>query len=263
MEIAIKACSWLIVILFMLISNISLIITQEAQNLLPIDTETFRLLSKQQCYYLQYDKDKFIRIPYDWLVPSDEADEDADAYISSFNYNEEVTAFPIGEDWIGLHISSYEIQREGSAQAAAGRDIFLIFNSKENTLHHAGITLGITKERNRFMGCFFAKFHNFIIMDINNDKLIDIGIIKEEITWEKVYDEENEVEFMLGPFYEKQPARWYIFVKNYWEYTPNYDGKYPLTGYLELPLIGLEQSPVDFVKEVYKGKLKNKPAKHY
>jgi hypothetical protein len=71
---------------------------------------------------------------------------------------------------------------------------------------------------------------------------------------------------MKGPFYEQHPVRWYIYqrtrwkvrryvkVRDHWIYDPDYDGKHPKSS-LQLPLIGLAKSPVDFVKELYRGKL--------
>lgn len=262
--------SWLLLSLLIPILSFSPALAQSAQDVLSVDTKSFRLVRDQQGYRLQYDVDKHLRVPQAWLMPPDELKEESLAYVSSFNYDEQVTAFPIGNGRIGLHVSSYEIQREGSAQAAAGRDIFLMIDPKTRRLHPGGILFGITKDRVRSMGCFFATFHRFVIGDINNDHLIDVGVIREKITCEEVYDPEREVGLMKGPFYEQYPVRWYVFEwgrptyrqTDHWRYSPDFDGKHPLASSLELPLIGLAKSPVDFVKEVYRGKLvKRRPIK--
>ena len=262
MRINIRLC----VCLFILIFGISPSLVLSAEDVLPIDTKSYRFVRDQKDYTLRYDRDKRLRIRQAWLVPPDELKEESGAYISSFNYDEGVTAFPIGDGRTGLHLSSYEIQREGSANAAAGRDVFLVLDQKTRRPHQGGILFGITKERVRYMGCFFATFHRFIIGDINNDRLTDVGVIREEIRWDEVRDKEKGVDRMEGPFYEQHPVRWYIYrptrlkvrghvsVRDHWNYDPDYDGKH-LESSLQLPLIGLAKSPVDFVKELYRGKV--------
>lgn len=246
---------WLLVSLFILAFSVSSAGAVPDHNL-AADTTNFRLERGQHGYSLKYAQNKCITIPEVWLVPPDEVERENQAYVSSFNYDEQVTAFPIGDGRKGLHVSSYEIQREGSARAAAGRDVFLVLDQKAKALHQGGLALGLTKGRVRVMGCFFANFHSFIIGDINNDRLIDIGVTKEEVKCEEVYDKEQEVDRMVGPSYIKHPIRWYLFVGDCWKYKRYYDGKLPRTGYLKLPLIGLEKSPVDFVKKLYRGRLK-------
>ncbi len=246
---------WLLVPSFMLAFSVSSAGVVPGHDLVA-DMTSFRLERGQDGYTLRYAQNGFIAIPEVWLVPPDELEDEAEAYVSSFNYDEQVTAFPIGDGRKGLHVSSYEIQREGSARAAAGRDVFLVLDEKAKVLYQGGLALGITKERVRIMGCVFARFHGFIIGDINNDRLIDIGVTKEEVKCEEVYDKEQGVDRMVGPSYVKHPIRWYLFVGDSWKHKPDYDGKLPRAGYLKLPLIGLEKSPVDFVKELYRGRLK-------
>jgi hypothetical protein len=254
--------AWLVFPFLIPIFSISPAVVQSPHDLLTLDTTSFKLLRDQQGFNLQYAQDKPLRVPLAWLVPPDEMKEDAQTYVSGFNYAEQATAFHIGDGRIGLHLSSYKIQREGSAQTAAGRDVFLVFDPKTRALHQGGLALGITKERVRFMGSFFATFLSFIVGDINNDRLIDVGVTREEIKWEPAYDKEKEIDFLTGPFYEKQPLRWYVFVGDHWDYKADYNGRFPFQGYLELPLIGLAKSPVDFVKEFYPGKLKKRSSRH-
>jgi hypothetical protein len=246
--------------------SISPALAQSAQDVLTIDTKSYRLVRDQKDYALRYDRDKRLRVQGEWLVPPEELKEESGAYVSSFTYDEGVTAFPIGDGRMGLHLSSYEIQKEGSANAAAGRDVFLVLNPKARRLYPGGILFGVTKRRVRSMGCFFAVFHRFTIGDINNDRLVDVGVTGEEISCDEVHDREKGVDLMKGPFYEEHPVRWYtyqrgrwevrghVFVRDHWNYDPDYDGKHP-KGSLQLPLIGLAKSPVDFVKERYRGKL--------
>ena len=265
-EAVMTSVARLLLSLLVFIFGISPALSQSTQDMLSIDTRGHRLVRDQRGYNLQFDGDKRLRVRKEWLVPPDELKGKSGAYVSSFNYDEGVTAFPIEDGRMGLHLSSYEIQREGSANAAAGRDVFLVLDQKTRSLHQGGLLYGITKERVRSMGCFFAVFHCFIIGDINDDRLTDVGVAREEITWEEVHDEKRQVDRMEGPFYEQHPVRWYIYqqrrwevkghvsVRDHWNYHPDYDGRRPKSS-LQLPLIGLTKSPVDFVTERYRGKL--------
>jgi len=219
-------------------------------DLLSIDRISFLLQHDEHGFRLHYGPQTPLQIPREWLIPRDESERDKRSYVSSFNYDEHVTAFPVGNGMTGLHLSSYEIQTEGSAQAAAGRDVFLVFNEKEGSLHQGRLSLGISKERVRFMGCPFAAFLRFIVGDINKDNSNDIGIVREEIKCEETYNEIKEVDHWTGPFYEKRPIIWYVFAGDHWTYNPNYKGQYP-NDYIELPLISLKRSPVDIVKDLY------------
>ena len=232
------------------------VLAQTDNDLSRIETTTFMLFRDEHGFRLEYDQKMPLPVPQEWLVPFDEVQRDTQSYVSSFNYDKHVTAFPVGKSWIGLHLSSYEIQKEGSAQAAAGRDVFLVFNQQEGRLNRGGLDLGISKERVRFMGCPFATFLRFVIGDINKDRLTDIGVVREEIKCEETYDERKEVDVMTGPFYEKRPIKWYVFTIDHWTHHTDYNGKYP-QHYAELPLIGMEKSPVELVKNLYQMRIKN------
>lgn len=84
-------------------------------------TGQFKLLTRPRDFALQFvsnGKTKQIGVPRDWLVPPDEEQDEESSYVSSFDYGTQVTSFPIGNRRIGLQLSSYEIQAEGSAEAA-------------------------------------------------------------------------------------------------------------------------------------------------
>ena len=87
--------------------------------------------------------EKKLTIPRVWLVPPDRYVDDD--YVSSVLYSTQVTSFPIGNGKIGLHLSSFDWQKDGSAHAAAGRDVFLIYDAKSSTLAIGNLHLGITK----------------------------------------------------------------------------------------------------------------------
>jgi hypothetical protein len=69
-------------------------------------------------------------------------------------------------------------------------------------------------------------------------------MVKEELQClQKSY---VDVDTIVGPFYKRHPVVWYVFRENEWKPEPNFSGKFP-EHFLELPLIGIERNPVDFV----------------
>jgi hypothetical protein len=186
---------------------------------------------------------KQITIPPGWLGQQEDQEK---SYVSSFNFDTTVTVFNIGDGRYGIHLSSYEIQKGGSAQAAAGRDVFFIYNATIHALYPGIIDLGITKKRVRSMG-FFAGNTKFFLGDINKDGLKDIGIIKEEFRCKHYNDRTDRIE---QPKYKIDPIHWYILIDENWTQDLTFEGKFPDSNYRELPMINLVKSPVDFVKEV-------------
>ena len=257
-----KEFAWLMIHLLIMILSVQIVMAQTGNEKLTVDVNNFELFRDQHNFSLQYGKDERLIIPLEWLIPPDEVQEDDQSYVSSFNYDKSVTSFQIGDGRIGLHLSSYKIQEGGSANAAAGRDVFIVFDPINKKLHNGGFTLGITKSRVRSMGCPFAEFYFFAIGDINHDGLIDIGATKEEVRCDWMYDEEKDIDKIFGPFYEKHPIQWYIYSDVHWKHQSKFNGRYPQTKYLELPLINLVKSPVDFIRETYGERLKNVPATH-
>ena len=245
----IKKSACLMILLLIMIVSCRPLLPRSGDDLLTVDVINFKIFRNQHDYSLQYGKNVQLVIPLEWLIPPDEIEEDEQCYVSSFHYDKSVTSFKIGDGRIGLHLSSYKIQKEGSAQSAAGRDVFLVFEPERIKLHPGGLKLGVTKSRVRVGGCFSATFHFFVIGDINRDGLIDIGVTKEELKCEWVYDEEKDG--ISGPFYEQLPICWYVYMGAHWKYEPGFDGKYPSKGHLRLPLIDLAKSPIDFVRKRY------------
>ena len=60
---------------------------------------------------------------------------------------------------------------------------------------------------------------------------------------------QNSVE---RPFYEQDPIRWQVLNGTEWKYDQDLDRRFPGGRYLELPLIGITTSPVDYVKRINK-----------
>jgi hypothetical protein len=222
------------------------------------DLKIFTLEHEGKGYTLHADNGLKVSVPAEWLEPPQEARPDTQPSFSSFNhYHRQVTAFPIGDGRIGLHLSSYEIQNGDPAQAAAGRDVFLLFDPKSGTLRHGGMRLGITKDRVRVERRVFATAHTFFIGDVNGDRVLDLGVVKEKITWKKRPNGVQPGQRLADtaePSYEQHPIRWYVLAADRWTYQPQYDGIFPKEEYHKLPLIGLVKSPVDLVDEtIYPG----------
>ena len=211
-------------------------------------TDRFKLLTQPRGFVLQFvsnGKTKQAAIPRDWLIPPAEEKNEEFNYVSSFHYDQEVASFPIGNGRTGLHLSSYEIQEEGSAQAAAGRDIFLIFDPRSLGVFRGGIERGVTKERVRSQGCFAASAENYFVGDVDGDGLTDVGVVKEELQCVQS-KKRQDVDLIVGPFYKQDPVVWYVFKGKAWKLEPSFTGKFP-EQYQELPFIGIDRSPVDVV----------------
>ena len=211
-------------------------------------TRQFTLISQPREFALQFmanGKRRQISVPRDWLVPPEQEKDEEGNYVTSFQFDKEVSSFPIGNGQTGLHLSSYTIQKEGSAQATAGRDVFLIFDPKSSEVFRGGIDRGTTKERVRSQGCFSAKGEKYFLADVNGDGLIDIGVIKEDLECRQS-KERQDVDLIVGPFYKQDSIAWYVFRGNAWKFEPSFSGKFP-EHYRELPLMGIDVSPVDVV----------------
>jgi hypothetical protein len=196
---------------------------------------------------------RHLSVPTEWLIPHQAAEEERDNIVSSFAYDEPVTTFEMGRSLTGVHISSYDIQGEGSAQAAAGRDVFLIVDVRANRLVPGLVDLGITKARGRHIGCFRAHATAFLLADIDDDGVLDIGAEREEIECHEVTRVEEDGSLsdgIDGPYYLRHPVHWHTFHSGGWRYDAKLDGRFPRLSYWELPLIGIAKTPVDFVKEL-------------
>jgi len=104
----------------------------------------------------------------------------------------------------------------------------------------------MTKERVRAEGCFYAMAERYYLADIDGDGATDIGVVKEKLECFPTRDQQRDVDFVEGPFYEQEPVAWYVFRNNTWKLEPSLSGKFP-EHYQELPLIGIDKTPVDYV----------------
>jgi hypothetical protein len=186
--------------------------------------------------------------PIEWLMPRAEVDAEKDNYVSSFRFGPDAAAIPIGRGFIAFHLASYEMMKEGSAAAAAGRDVFFLLDPTTHTLRPAGPNLGLTRERQRADGCFRALNHRFFLADVDEDGMLDLGALREELVCRLEESRENPGDsYSRGPFDCPQPVRWHVFADGQWAAAPKHDGFAPAAP-RELPLLGITRSPVDFLK---------------
>lgn len=214
-----------------------------------LDTDSYKLAYESQKLTLHRTGSPPIPVPWEWLVPARELEQDESNYVSSFDYSETVTAFPVTDSLTGLHVSSYRIQEGGSAAAAAGRDVFLVLDAEKRELHRGQVDLGVSKGRVRFMGCFGAHHHRFVVEDIDGDLHLDLGVKQEEIRCELETHELEDVDIFVSREIA-HPWRWFVFNQDHWEESGRHEGRLPTADAIELPLIDMVKSPVEFVREM-------------
>lgn len=183
-----------------------------------------------------------ISISMEQIFASGDNPKDEESYISSFIFSERINSFEIGNGLTGLQIGSFDAMKSGSAQAAAGRDLFLIYDQQNSIIITTKLDFGITKQRNRYMGCLFAITSHFVLEDVNKDGFPDIGRIKEEMKCDvQMEDLLSEVYFI-----QSEP-QWYLFSDSSWTSSPlkNKPGNYT-----DLPLIDIQLTPVDFFANI-------------
>jgi len=213
------------------------------------DSESYELIEDAAGYRLAGAGREPLTVPRGWLAPAAALEEEDNSYVSSREWGRPVTAFALGDGRIGLHLSSYTIATEGSAMAAAGRDLFLIHDPGAKRLL-LGLDLGETKGRVRVDGCFSAWYHRFQLGDVDCDGRLDLGVVEERID---CADDENEEEApYLVPFVRTGALRWFVLGDEGWRERPGLAGRLACFGMRAFPPLGVAQSPVDWVLSMAK-----------
>jgi hypothetical protein len=211
-------------------------------------TDQFILIAAPKSFMVQATLNgmkRQVAVPRAWLIPPAQEEDDSMKLASSFKYGKRITSFAIGNGNIGLHLSSFDLMTEGSAQAAAGRDVFLVYDPRSASVEKGLADLGVTKSRGRDAACFSAQSAHFLLADVNRDGFNDIGLVKEVIECRDVRSDLNEHK-PSKPLYSQQPVRWYVFRSGRWRPDPALRGKLPKE-ITALPLIGMVLNPVDYV----------------
>lgn len=220
-------------LLVFLVTAISIVSDPVHGQLLPIDTSRFTLqFSESRCWLQDKLEKDSIDVDINIFILQDDEQEDEKSYIPSTNYSTKTNSFEIGNGLLGIHIVSYDFMKEGSAQAGVGRDLFLVYNPAAKTTLDKVLDFGITKQRQRYMGCLSAKTSHFILADIDHNGLIDIGRIKEELKCDESYQ----------TYFVQDSVEWYSFVDNDWNSGPA--NNLP-DDYKDLPIINIKMNPID------------------
>jgi hypothetical protein len=199
----------------------------------------FSLVREPGGFWLGRSDGARLAVARDWLLTQEESAQERDGYVSTLEFDAKVQEFALGDGRVGLHLSSYAIAVEGSAQAAAGRDVFLVYDARASTLSDGGLRLGVSKSRDRAAGYWTAKRHRFYLQDVDADGRLDIGVLREEIRCNGAEE----------PIFHAVGMRWHTYSGGRWVANPAHDAVAPGSSVArELRPIGLAQSPVEFVR---------------
>jgi hypothetical protein len=215
------------------------------------DHERYRLIREDGRYRLQ-SATGTLEVPLDWLEPPEVVREDRESYVGSLDWDEQVTSFPIGAGRLGLHLSSYSIADGGSAQAAAGRDLFLILDPATGTLSR-GLDPGLSKSRVNVGGCWEARFVHFAVGDVDCDRRLDLAVITETMTCELGHEPSPDGgrDSLRRPHHRLGPRQWYLGTGQAWVHESAFDDRLPCAGMRAVPLIGLVKGPIEYLLERY------------
>jgi hypothetical protein len=219
------------------------------------DEERVRLVRDAGTYRLRSADGIDVEVPRAWLEPPAAVAADEESYVGSLDWEEAVTAFPIGGGRIGLHLSSYSIAGGGSAQAASGRDLLLIFDPSTGRLVR-GLDLGPSKSRVNLGGCWSARFARIAVGDVDCDRRLDASVVEDRLTCEEIDfrvigTEEEEWVRQDWQHHRLGSRRWYLGTGEAWVYDERLDDRLPCAGLAPVPLIGLVKGPVEFLLEIY------------
>jgi hypothetical protein len=214
----------------------------------------FRLVEDAGGFEIRYrsrGRSAAVAVPREWLVPYSAEDAEGWEMFPSHPYEEAVTAFQVNGALLGLHLSAYAIQAQGSMQLALGRDLFLLLDPAAARLGDDPLRLGTTQSRSRFMGCWQALQTDFQLADVDADGACDIGLEREELrcTEAERTDAFGDVTSNIeGPCAQREPPRWFLFRGAGWVEDPARKDLARPEGAVELPRIGAGFGPVDYVE---------------
>jgi len=246
MRIASRFCYYTIIILMLLLFHLP----TQAQKAVKIDEKTFKTVIKEDKLLLLHGKDQMeLASGENWFFSEvffglETSIIDTPRYPEVRNLPDPngVKAIKLSRHKYLLLLSFYGAPSD--ARVARGLDIFLVYHS--NNKHFRTVSSDLMPHIGRGAGpCRNAAMASYLLQDINEDGLLDIGVLRERIKC----DFENDAP--SRPYYEQQPIKWYVNIKNdllkthdYWIPTRSYEGTLP-EYYTELS--SLSTSPVDVV----------------
>jgi len=202
-------------------------------------SKRFSLAQQADGFWLHEASGERYRVPQEWILSAEEAAREREAIVSSTAFGSDVQEFALGNDLIALRISSYAIA-DGSAQAAAGRDVFLVFDDgPRKALLDGGLRLGITRSRVRDGGQWRATSVRFYVGGGRAGTTTALGVLKEQVRCGPRGPEFNAARMQ---WYELRDRRWVRAEAR--RYEPESSTR------RELPLVDLHKSPVQFVLEI-------------
>ena len=213
-----------------------------------IDRTRFTLELENDLLFLHSKNNPPIKILTKWLIPGPSYP------IELWDFSKTVHSFILGPGVTGLHLSSWrdESRNWGASMQAFGSDVFLIYHEKSHRITPGLSEMGLTKHRWGAMGCLFALHNNFYLNDVNHDGFIDIGVVKEKIFCTEYTDKINDVDLMTGPKYKKFTVKWFLYSRGKWiDSKKNKALPVNIDSSIQMPLIELVKSPVDYIKERY------------
>ena len=209
------------------------------------DTLSFRLYPNETGFFLRNRATGFdYQIPLAMLTPPESPEYD-EFITDLMGFDSCVSAFPIGENRLGIQLSSYNIGG-GSMGLSQGLDVFLTLDTAQKKVLPKALHLGITKQRNKYMGFVEAMHTHFLISHYSSEKNYSLGLYQERI-YIKIIDDGNGID---GPYYEQTPIHWYVFDGDEWHYEAALDKRLPVGGG-ELPLLGIIMTPVEYARSIY------------
>jgi hypothetical protein len=209
-------------------------------------SQRFSLVQQADAYWLRDAGGERHRVPSDWIVPAAEAALERESIVSSTAFGPDVQEFALGDGLIALRLASYAIAG-GSAQAAAGRDVFLLFDDgPRKALLDGGLRLGITRSRVRLGGSQWrATSVRFYLGGSRGGAPTDLGVLQEQVRCGPGGH--------AGPQFSAGRVQWYELRDRRWVSAEAPRGEPESSSRHELPLADLHKSPVQFVTEVCSG----------
>jgi hypothetical protein len=187
-----------------------------------------------------------IEVSESWL--SRDAGPDND-YVPTADFAADVATFTVLPDVLGAYVSSYGIQKEGSAGIAWGRDVVVAIDTKASAVIGRLSDPGTTKSRGKYMGCIYARNDIFFLGDLDEDGATDIAVLPEEIRCTEIDDEANDVTRVIAT-HSWGTMKWYLFNGTDWQYSATHDNHCSAQQLIRPQDPALFKSPVDFALEM-------------
>lgn len=161
-------------------------------------------------------------------------------------FRRRTSAFALGDGRIGIHIVGEKTDEDDEDGPGTGKgdfvercDLLLVHDPASSTLG-LGRGFGVSQSRGRDGQWQSARTTHFLLGDVDADRLVDVGVIREGVAGRVVDEESGAVDHR----FVQSLVEWHVYRDCRWREDRAYRGKMPEPA-LELPLLGLVASPVD------------------